>query len=426
MVSNARKVAALALLRVQKDDAYSNIAINEAIKNASLSKLDAAFASKLFYGALERKITLDYYIRHFSSQPLSRVSPFVLSVLRCGVYQLLFMDKVPQSAAVNESVNIIKKSKDSRASGYVNAVLRNVIRDLPKLPAADSVKGLSINYSCSEELVKLYVDDYGIEETKKFLSNALNDSSVYIRVNTLKNTCAELAKKLKEQDITVSNTQLENALCLSDCGSIENNPLFLEGRFHVQDISSQICADSLSAQPGDFVIDMCAAPGGKSFTIAENMQNKGEVISCDLHDHRVKLIANGAARLGLDIISANALDATQNCENFNGKFDRVLCDVPCSGSGVIGRKPDIKYKDFSDLSELCTIQFKILQNGFMYLKPGGTLVYSTCSVLKAENDSIVDKLLKKFDNAELFKKHTFLPQNDGTDGFFTAVIKKMR
>ncbi len=424
-MSNARKVAAMALLRVQKDGAYSNIAINEAIKNASLNKLDAAFASKLFYGALERKITLDYHIRHFSSQPLSRVSPFVLSVLRCGVYQLLYMDKVPQSAAVNESVNIIKKSKDSRAAGYVNAVLRNVLRDLPKLPKDDSVKGLSVCYSCSEELVKLYVDDYGIEQTKEFLSNSLNDSRVYIRVNNLNNSVDELKLLLQKQDVIPTNTPIENALCLENCGSIEKNPLYLEGRFHVQDLSSQHCADLLGAQADDKVIDMCAAPGGKSFTVAENMQNKGSIVSCDLHEHRVKLISDGAARLGLNIISANTLDAAENRVEFNEMFDRVLCDVPCSGSGVIGRKPDIKYKSFDELLEICDIQFKILQNGFKYLKPGGTLVYSTCSILKAENERIVDKLLKLCDNAELLKMHTFLPQNDGTDGFFTAVIKKM-
>lgn len=423
-MSNARKVVANALLRVEKDKAYSNIVINEAIKSASLDRQDAAFATRLFYGVLERKITLDYYIRQLSSQPLSKVSPLAREVLRCGIFQILYMDKIPASAAVNESVNIIKKSKESRAAGYVNAVLRGILRNCPSLPPKTTVHGLSVNYSCNEDLVSIYVKDYGLEETENFLSSALDTAKVYIRVNTQKNSVNELVELLNGQGITAEKTVINNSLCLIDVGSIENNKLYLEGRFHVQDLSSQMCADYVSAESGHGFIDMCAAPGGKSFTICENMKNNGNIISCDLHKARVDLIADGAKRLGLDIISPKVMDATKYDDNLSEKFDRVLCDVPCSGSGVIGRKPDIKYKDFSDLDELSDTQFAILSNGFKYLKKGGKLVYSTCSILKKENEEVINKFLQHNSQAKLSSMYTFLPQNDNTDGFFVAVIEK--
>ncbi len=423
-MSNARKIAANALLRVERDKAYSNIVINEEIKNATLSRQDAALATRIFYGVLERKITLDYYIRALSTQSLSKVSPLALQVLRCGVFQILYMDKIPNSAAVNESVNIIKKSKESRASGYVNAVLRGIIRNVPKLPNTDSPHGLSVNFSCGEELVKFYIKDYGIEETEKFLSSALDSSKIYLRVNPLKNSTQELIDLLSAQGISAYKTEIEYSLCAEDVGAIESNSLYKEGRFHVQDISSQMCADFLDAQSGQSVIDLCAAPGGKTFTICENMNNIGKIISCDLHGQRVELIADGAKRLGLDIISPKVMDATLYNEDLSESFDRVLCDVPCSGSGVIGRKPDIKYKDFSDLAELSNIQLKILENGFKYLKCSGKLVYSTCSILKQENEEVVSAFLKNNPNAKVLKMHTFLPQNDNTDGFFACVIQK--
>lgn len=423
-MSNPRKVAADALLRVEKDGAFSNIVLNDLIKRAELNKTDAAFAAKLFYGVLERKITLDYYIRALSSQPLSKVSPLTLQVLRSGIYQILYMDKVPDSAAVNEAVKIIKKSRESRSFGYVNAVLRNFLRQKPQLPALDTARGLSVNFSCSEELVNLLVADYGFEEAKNILSATLDDSSLYIRVNTLKNTADELIDLFAKEGITAQKTNLENALRLENSGSIESNPLHLEGRFHVQDISSQICASLLMAKAEEKFIDMCAAPGGKTFTVCEMMQNKGEIIACELYPQRVELIKAGAQKLGLTAVNAVCADATVHNNEFDNQFDKVLCDVPCSGSGVISRKPDIKYKSFADVGELSNIQFLILKNGFSYLKQGGRLVYSTCSILKAENEEIVNRFLSENKDAKLKLMKTYLPHIDGTDGFFTAVIEK--
>ncbi len=423
-MSNPRKVAADALLRVEKDGAFSNIVLNDLVKRAELNKTDAAFAAKLFYGVLERKITLDYYIRALSSQPLSKVSPLTLQVLRSGIYQILYMDKVPDSAAVNEAVKIIKKSKESRSFGYVNAVLRNFLRQKPQLPPVDTVRGLSVNFSCSEELINLLIADYGFEETKNILSATLDDSALYIRVNTLKNTADELIELFAKEGVVAQKTKLENALRLENAGSIESNLLHKEGRFHVQDISSQICASSLEANPDEAFIDMCAAPGGKTFTVCEAMQNRGIVTSCELYPQRVELIKEGAQKLGLTAVNAVCADATVCNNDFLQKYERVLCDVPCSGSGVISRKPDIKYKSFADVAELSNIQFSILKNGFGYLKQGGKLVYSTCSILKAENEEIVNRFLSETTGAKLNFMKTYLPHIDGTDGFFIAVFEK--
>ena len=423
-MSNQRKIAALALINVEKNAAYSNIALNETLKKYNLERQEAAFVSTLFYGVLERKLTLDYYISKVSSQPLSKIPPLTLQALRLGVYQLVYLDNVPASAAVNESVNIVKKSKESRLSGFVNAVLRNISRSLPPLPEDNSQMSLSIRYSCSVSLAERLVVDYGEAQAEKILSAALDSKSVCIRVNTLKTTTDELVSLFEKQGIKAEKTILPNALSLFDTGSIENNPLYKAGYFHVQDLSSQMCADLVGAKPNDSVLDVCAAPGGKTFTICENMQNKGEITACDIHPHRVKLINDGATRLGINIIKTVVADATEYRPEFENSFDAVLCDVLCSGSGVIGRKPDIRYKDFWDDSEITAMQLKILVNAFRYLKAGKQLVYSTCSIIKSENESVVNAFLDLCDNAELVNMKTFLPHIDGTDGFFTAVIRK--
>ena len=420
MVSNARKIAAMALMRVDDDGAYSNLILNDAIKSADLSKNDSAFVSALFYGVLERKLTLDYYIKKLSSVPFRKISPLTKQVLRCALYQIIYMDKIPESAAVNEAVNIIKRSKEARSSGYVNAVLRSALRKLPDLP-----DDLSVKYSCGESLCNLIETYFGKDGAEKFFSAALSYKPIYIRVNTTKITKNELKNHFNEQGITCGETE-NGVLYLENTGSIETNFLYKEGFFHVQDLSSQICADTLNAQKGHRVLDVCAAPGGKTFTICENMQDDGEIIACDLHEHRVKLVRNGAKRLSLSSIKTQVLDATQYIKDWANSFDRVLCDVPCSGSGIISRKPDIKYKDFNDVKELNTIQLQILKNGFSYLKPGAIMVYSTCSVLECENEQVVNEFIKSAKDAKISKMHTFLPHIDGTDGFFIAVIEKMR
>jgi len=423
LVTNQRKLVALALLRVERDGAYSNLVLNEAIRNSDLDKQASAFVSVLFYGVLERKITLDYLIAKLSSKPVKKISPLTLQVLRCALYQLLYMESVPPSAAVNEAVNIVKHSKESFASGFVNAVLRAALREMPSLPEDDSVESLSVRYSCGKSLVLRFLNDYGCEKTKRILSNVLLESTIYIRVNTLKITTDELAELLTADGITCEKINVADSLMIKGSGSIERNRYYQEGYFHVQDLSSQLCAHSLNASAGNTVLDICAAPGGKTFTICEMMDDSGEIIACDLHSHRVELIEKGAKRLGLKSIKTRSLDATEEQKDYISKFDCVLCDVPCSGSGIITRKPDIKYKDFDNNDELHSIQYAILKNSFSYLKAGGRLVYSTCSILKSENEDIVNRLISN-EEACLVSKKTLLPGIDDTDGFFISVLEK--
>lgn len=423
-MTNQRKLAAMALLRVERDGAYSNLVLNELIKNSDLDKQASAFVSALFYGVLERKITLDYLITKLSSKSVKKISPLTLQVLRSALYQILYMESVPHSAAVNEAVNIIKRSKESFASGFVNAVLRAALRKIPSLPEEDDADSLSVRYSCGKSLISKLLSDYGPENTKRILSNVLLESTVFIRVNTLKTTVKELANLLAVDGVTCEETEIPDSLAIKGAGSIERNRYYKQGYFHVQDLSSQLCSQSLEACAGNTVLDICAAPGGKTFTICEMMGDSGKIIACDLHSHRVELIEKGAKRLCLKSVETRVLDATKQQNDLISGFDRVLCDAPCSGSGIISRKPDIKYKDFDNNAELHSIQFAILENAFSYLKVGGKLVYSTCSILKSENEDIVSRLVSCEESAHVVSTKTLLPGIDDTDGFFICVIEK--
>lgn len=412
------------LLKIERDKAYSNITIDSVLKSNDV--VSAPFVCQIVYGVIERKITLDYILSQFLTQPLKKLNPQVLTILRMGVYQLKFMDKVPDSAAVNESVKLVKKVKCAYASGLLNSVLRKVAAATIEYPETDNkIYNLSIKYSCPENLVKHYVDDYGFEDTEKFLEDSLGTSPIFLRVNTLKTTTEKLVAELVNEGICAEKcSDLDNAVILIDGGAVFKTKAYTNGLFHVQDKASQICISQLSPDPDDIVFDMCASPGGKTFTIAEMMNNKGEVYSFDLYEHRVKLIANGAKRLGINIIEAQTGDASK----FNSqlpKADKILCDVPCSGLGVIRRKPEIRYKELEFVDNLCELQYNILSCSANYLKDNGVLVYSTCSLNKKENEEICDRFLA---NNPGFKKIqdyiTLMPHKNGTDGFFIAKFQK--
>ncbi len=422
-MGNARKTAIDALLKVNNDFAYSNITLNNILKTADLSSADKALATALFYGVLDRRETLDYVISVFEKNPINKIDPLTKEVLRLGIYQLLFMEKIPQSAAVNESVKIIKSSKKSHNSGFVNAVLRAVTRQENILPQGDSVKDLSIRYSCPEWIIEGFLEDYSIEVTKKLLEETLKPTPTFVRVNTLRTTAVELKDKLEETGVLTEKCETENALKLKSGIEFEKTPLFTDGHFHVQDLSSQICAKTVGAKPDERILDICAAPGGKSFTMAQIMGNTGEIVACDLYKHRTELIEKGAKRLGAYIIKTVTADATVLNKEL-GLFDAVLCDVPCSGLGIIRRKPDIKYKGETDFKSLEDIQSKILDNAVNYVKPNGRLVYSTCTLRKKENERQVEDFLKKNTDFKLQYMHTFMPQIDGTDGFFIALMTR--
>ena len=399
-MANARKIAVDALLRVNRDNAYSNIALNELLNKANPEISDRALATALFYGVLDTKITLDYILKRLTGKHVSKIKPYTLEALRVGLYQLIFTDNIPPSAAVNESVKLVKKSKESYNSGFCNAVLRNYLRNPVKLPTDNSVFALSVRYSCPEWIITELISDYDLDTVIDYLEQSVMSPPLILRVNTLKNSAEELSITLKENG--KENTVIgKTAVHITEGGfNTEKFAPFKNGLFFVQDLSSQKCAETLSPKRDERVLDMCAAPGGKSFSMALLMENKGEVVSCDIHPHRVDLIKNGSERLG------------------------ILCDVPCSGLGIIRRKPDIKYKKDTDFSELEEIQLKILNNAVNYLKENGRIVYSTCTVRKKENEEIVNKFLENHKDFTLKEIKTYMPTKNGGDGFFTALLER--
>lgn len=418
-MANARKVAANVLVKVEKQGAYSNLAVAEALKGAELSPQDKALATALIYGVLDRKITIDYVLSRFVKTELSKTEAFTLAALRCAVYQIMFMDKIPHSAAVNEAVKLIKNSKMSRNSGFVNGVLRSILRNDIELPKGDSAKDLSIRFSCPLWIVQSFLEDYGIEDTRALLEESLKPARTVLRVNTVK---ADL-ETVKKELLDIPFKETESSIELIKGIDITKSEIYKKGFVYAQDYASQKAAETLSPRKGDRVLDICAAPGGKTFTMANLMDNEGEIIACDLYPHRTELIEKSAERLGLGIVKTRVADATVFDKEL-GEFDCILCDVPCSGLGVIRRKPEIKYTKPEDFKELEETQKKIVKNALRYLKKGGRLLYSTCTLRREENENLVIWLKKEYN--ELYKsyEHTFMPHKDGTDGFYCALFEK--
>ncbi len=421
---NPRQAAFTLLTKAYFDKSYSNILLHSFFKKNEFSQRDKAFVSSLFYGVTERMMTLDYQLSLSLKQPLKKLRPEVLIILRMGVYQLLFMDKVPSGAAVNESIELAKRNKCAYAAGLINAVLRSVDAKGILLPDKNKFSEyLSIKYSAEVWIADLLRRVYSDNGAEKILASSLWAQETVLRVNTVQTNLKDYLSVLHNNGVHYRvNPLCEKSVILSKAGAVEALPGFKSGYFHVQDTASQLCADSLGAQPGERVLDACSAPGGKAFTIAENMNNSGEVIACDLYEHKINLINNGAQRLGLHIIKAFKNDASVFNPNL-GAFDRVLCDVPCSGLGIIRRKPEIKYKKRSEFQGLSDIQYKILETSYRYLKKGGILVYSTCTLIPEENEILLRRFAKN-SGAEYISEKTYLPHIDGTDGFFIGIIKK--
>jgi len=413
----AREQVLNLLKKTAENGAYSNI-----ILDTSLSKVqaeDKAFVTALFYGVAERRMTLDHIIRAHSRIQFDDIEPETLQLLRMGLYQLLYMN-IPDSAAVNETVKLASE----RSKGYVNAVLRAFIRGgkTVRYDGLDELGILSVKYSCAKWIVKLWAKEYGTEKTEKMLAASFGRPPVYARVNTMVCDADDLIYELAEDGIK-SEQYSENCVSAVGLSGIESLRAYKNGLFHIQDISSQCCCEALAPEAGELVIDLCAAPGGKSFTIAELMGNTGTVLSFDLYDSRVSLIKQGAERLGLDIIKAEVGDAAI----FNDKLphaDRVLCDVPCSGLGVIRRKPEIKYKKKADIEDLPAIQKRILANAKRYVRDGGKLVYSTCTLNRAENEDIAEEFAAENMDFILKEKKINLLGENGGDGFFYAVFER--
>ncbi len=428
----ARKAAFDCILKIQQNNSYSNLAVAAALKDAGLSGPDKALFTNLVYGVVERKITLDYNLSQYLTQPLKKLNPKAYVALLMGTYQILFLDKVPDHAAINESVELTKIKGAKFAGNLVNAVLHIVVKNgmvLPEEPLEGTTEEkeayYSVKYSFPTHLVHLWMEAYGEEDAVGIMASSLGAQPVCARVNTTKITPDELVERLAKEGVTATlHETVPDALVLTEQGAVEQLPSYLEGLFHVQDASSQLCCARLDPQPGDTVFDLCAAPGGKTFTLAERMENTGNVVAFDLHEHRVKLIADGAARLGL----SNVTSKVGNAALFNAKLglaDKVLCDVPCAGLGIVGRKPEIRYKAVTEIDGLPPLQYNILQNASRYLRPGGRLVYSTCSLNPAENEAVVNRFLSDHPDFRLGSMETLLPHRYHTDGFFISVLEKV-
>ena len=379
-MNNPRELIMHILYDIEYNEAYSNMALKCAFsKNKDIKQIDKAFITSLVYGIVARKYTLDYIISQNSKIKLKKISKYILIILRMGIYQLKYMDKVPESAAVNESVKLAKRYGHSASAGFVNGVLRSVIRN-DVLKPKDKYEKIAYEYSYPVNLCEKWCNDFGEEFTLKLLDSMNNPAPMSIRVNTLKITPDELIS----EDNFKKSELYENAL-LSDGFDVAENEFYKKGYIYPQDISAMFASIVLNPEKGERVLDICAAPGGKTTHIAQLMQNCGEIVACDVHEHKIGLIEKNAQRLGIDIIKTKLADAVEFNSEFNKAFDKVLCDVPCSGYGIIRRKPDIKWKD-ADNSQIIKTAKEILTNASKYVKIGGELVFSTCTLNKEENE----------------------------------------
>lgn len=428
-MKSSRQIAFDVLNKIQRDNSYSNLLLDNVLDEYDLSVQDKNFTSALVYGVIERKITLDYQLSLYLSQPLKKLKPQVLTILEIGAYQLLFMDKVPASAAVNESVKLTKKNGVSFASGLVNAVLRKVMTAGLIIPDGN----FSVKYSAPEWLCDLWIKSYGKDNAEKLLGATVGSVKTIIKVNEIKTSTEKLVEMLKTENI---NSELSDNI-ISVNGAVHKTNAYKNGLFHIQDLASQYCCKAVNPQKNDRILDICSAPGGKSFTLAEMLELTGEIVSCDIHPHRVELIKKGAQRLGLTNITAIKNDGTVFNEDL-GLFDKVLCDVPCAGLGVIRKKPEIKYKNPDDFKNLPEIQYKILSVSSKYVKKNGVLIYSTCSLNPKENEEVTKRFLKDnndfvsirvLDELRRYDENTdyitLMPYLHNCDGFFVAGFKKI-
>ena len=385
---------------------------------------ERALANTITLGVVRNLTLCDYYISSASSIKLGKIEPQALDILRAAVYQLAFLDKIPASAAVNEAVKRARQKLNPRAAGFINAVLRKLSSEaLPEVKAAGEIERLAVLYSHPEWLVREFVSRLGEAETEELLRANNAEPPIYARVNTLKTTQPELADTLTRLGVEVQNSSLDGTLELRGTGNITALEPFIKGEFFVQDPSSTRCALTVGAKSGERIIDACAAPGGKSFALSLEMQNAGEILAFDT-DAKLDMINDGARRLGINIISARAGDSSVFDASLENTADAVLVDAPCSGFGVVRKKPEIRYKSEAEIAELPETALAILQNCARYVKPGGRLIYSTCTLLERENEGVVRAFLDGGDSFALRNETMLYPHRDGFDGFFIAVMER--
>lgn len=421
-----RQLAFDLLQRAEKGKQYSNIILDNALKNSDMSDADKRLASALFYGVIEKKLTLDFQITKLSSRPIEQLDSLVITALRIGLYQLIYLDRIPHHAAINETVDLCSR----KTAGFVNAILRSYTRspEIALPDRSDTAHYLSVAYSVGLELVKKFISCFGEEKTEAILKGFNITPDTSLRVNTLKISRNQLTEKIEGAQLT---DNAPNGIHVK--GSVRQLFGFDEGLFFVQDEASQICVEATDAKAGQTVLDICSCPGSKSFGMAINMKNKGNIFSFDLHENKLSLVLSGAERLGISIIKTQACDGRRFIPELEGKADRVLCDVPCSGFGVLAKKPELRYKNPDESKALPQIQLDILENACRYVKEGGILVYSTCTLLPEENHLNIERFLATHPEFSLCPWQvgnlcatdgmlTLFPHIHETDGFFIAKL----
>lgn len=428
-MGTAREAALAALQKWRTNSAWSDAALNAAIERAGLDRRDAALASRLCYGTIQNLSFLDYYLNLYSNIPTNRLEPQVLDILRLSAYQILFLSQIPARAAVNEGVALCKR-RMPRASGLVNAVLRRLsenAKQLPPIPGVGTAEYLSVRYSHPVWLCNRLLDDHGFLFAEALLSANNGETPVCIQTNLCRLSSDMLLKRLCAQGFEAKPHPVVPDAIIVSGGNLAATDEFSQGFFFVQDAAANIAVRCADPKPGMSVLDACAAPGGKSFAAAVLMHGEGRIRSCDLHENKLKRIRSGADRLGFSLIETAACDARSQ----TGDYDLILADVPCSGLGVIRKKPEIRFKDPKELAALPEIQRAILEGLCRCVRPGGVLLYSTCTILPEENENIVSAFLEKHPEFALEPTmwapegmRTFWPHLDGTDGFYIAKLRK--
>lgn len=433
---SARETALTVLTAMRREEGWANSMLKEQIARDRLDRRDAALTTRLVYGVVQNRLRLDFYLEQVLTGKVKSLRPVLRDILHLGLYQLYFMDKIPACAAVNESVDLAKRycKKMGNAPSLVNGVLRSAQRLGENRKEPES---LSQCYSHPESLIALFRGYVGQEKLEAMLRANNEAPETVIQVNTLKTTAARLLESLEAEGVSARpHRWMKNCLILVSTGSIEHLGAFERGEFYVQDAAARLAVDVAEIKPGMRVVDCCAAPGGKSFAAAMALEGEGEIFSSDLHEHRVSLIEKGAQRLGFDNITVSQRDASQEKTQWEGTMDAVIVDVPCSGYGIIRKKPDIRYKDPDTMKELPQLQLQILSAQAKQVKKGGTLIYSTCTLVRRENEGVVEKFLKAHPDFMLEKLALpeVFPENEGmlrllpgeydTDGFFIARFRR--
>lgn len=434
---SARVTALSALIACRKQGAWADGVLKEYIARDRLDRRDAALASRLCYGVLQNRLLLDYHIQKLLTGSINKLQPVVLDILRLGLYQILLMDKIPVSAAVNEAVEQGKRYANRSAAGLINGVLRRAVREKEQLLPP---KDLTIRYSHPQPLVDLLTDSVGQDKIEALLASHNEAAQTTIQVNTLVTDDNAVLCALRETGAeSTPHPWLPHAYYISGFGNLEQISLFRDGGFFVQDPAARLAVEAADLRPGMQILDGCSAPGGKSFAAALAMENNGHIYSCDIHPHKIELLKKGADRLHISIMEPTLQDASKPVEAWCNAMDAVIADVPCSGFGVIRKKPDIRYKDLGELAKLPDVQKRILGQLCQYVKPGGVLLYSTCTILKRENEEVVNWFLESHPEfsleafplpeglpGETSGMLTLLPSVHGTDGFFICKLRRTR